>query len=232
MVVCIYGYVGITTNKLNNNKLFFYLISRRSVYHAGTRYLTRGLDDYGHVANFVETEQIIRFEDNLFSFLQFRGSVPIFFEQPGVTAQTHITRSPELTAPAFKKHIEELKEDYNFLYMVNLMNVNKPNEHIITQNFENQIKINEVKNCKYLFWDFQNQCKYDNYENLDIFVGNVESVFKIFKFYHENSSTGQKLKEQTGIIRTNCLDCLDRTNVIQARIAWKVLENQVIYYVI
>ena len=83
-----------------------------------------------------------------------------------------------------------------------------------------------------MFWDFQNQCKYDNYENLDIFVGNVESVFKIFKFYHENSSTGQKLKEQTGIIRTNCLDCLDRTNVIQARIAWKVLENQVIYYVI
>jgi hypothetical protein len=45
--------------------------------------------------------------------MQFRGSVPIFFEQPGVTAQTKITRSPELTAPAFKKHIEELKEDFN-----------------------------------------------------------------------------------------------------------------------
>lgn len=230
MVVCIYGHVGISSTKLNQiNKLHFYLISRRSVYHAGTRYLTRGLDDLGHVANFVETEQIIRLENNLFSFLQFRGSVPIFFEQPGVTAQTKITRSPELTAPAFKKHIEELKEDFNFIYMVNLMNVNKPNEHVITQNFENQIKINEVKNCKYLFWDFQNQCKYDNYENLDNFVANLESVFKIFKYYHEDSLMGQRLKEQTGIIRTNCLDCLDRTNVIQARVAWKVLEAQVNY---
>jgi len=78
-----------------------------------------------------------------------------------------------------------------------------------------------------LFWDFQNQCKYDNYENLDNFVTNLESVFKIFKYYHEDSANGQNIKEQTGIIRTNCLDCLDRTNVIQARIAWKVLENQV-----
>jgi hypothetical protein len=227
MVVCIYGYVGISSNKINHNKLHFYLVSRRSVYHAGTRYLTRGLDDYGHVANFLETEQITRYENNLFSFLQFRGSVPIFFEQPGVTAQTQILRSPELTAPAFKKHIDELKEDFNFIYMVNLMNVNKPNEHIITQNFENQIKINEVKNGKYLFWDFQNQCKYDNYENLDNFVTNLESVFKIFKYYHEDSTNGQNIKEQNGIVRTNCLDCLDRTNVIQARIAWKVLENQV-----
>ena len=26
-------------------------------------------------------------------------------------------------------------------------------------------------------------------------------------------------------MRTNCLDCLDRTNVIQTRISWKVLQN-------
>lgn len=230
MVVCIYGYVGISNNIVNSLKLHFYLISRRSVYHSGTRYLTRGLDDYGHVANFVETEQIIKIENNLFSFLQFRGSVPIFFEQPGVTAQTQITRTPELTAPAFKKHIDELKEDFDCIYMINLMNVNKPNEHVITQNFENQIKINQIKDVKYLFWDFQNQCKYDNYENLDNFVVNLESIFKIFRYYHENLSTGHKIKEQKGIIRTNCLDCLDRTNVIQARIGWKVLENLVIIF--
>jgi len=230
MVVCIFGSVGISTNMINSQKLHFYLISRRSVYHSGTRYLTRGLDDCGHVANFVETEQIIKIENNLFSFLQFRGSVPIFFEQPGVTAQTQITRTPELTAPSFKKHIEELKEDFDCIYMVNLMNVNKPNEHIITKNFENQIKINQLKDVKYLFWDFQNQCKYDNYENLDNFVVNLEGIFKIFKYYHENLSTGNKIKEQKGIIRTNCLDCLDRTNVIQARIGWKVLENLVINF--
>ena len=34
------------------------------------------------------------------------------------------------------------------------------------------------------------------------------------------------LKEQRGIIRTNCMDCLDRTNLLQSQIAWVVLVNQ------
>ena len=34
------------------------------------------------------------------------------------------------------------------------------------------------------------------------------------------------LKQQQGIFRTNCMDCLDRTNVIQSQIAWVVLVNQ------
>ena len=228
MVVCIYGYVGIAYNNIDMAKIGLYLISRRSIHHAGTRYLTRGIDDDGHVANFVETEQIIKIDNNLYSFMQFRGSVPVFFQQTGITAQTEITRIPKMAAPAFKKHIEEMRIDYNLIYLINLMNVNKPNEHIITQSYEEQIKINELKNCKYLFWDFQNQCKYDNYENLDLFVKNLESVFKIFKYYHENTYNGDVLKEQNGIIRTNCLDCLDRTNVVQGRIAWKVLEIHVI----
>ena len=37
------------------------LIARRSRYFAGTRYLKRGVNDQGHVANEVETEQVLRF---------------------------------------------------------------------------------------------------------------------------------------------------------------------------
>ena len=55
----------------------------------------------------------------------------------------------------------------------------------------------------------------------------MENVMNIFKFYCEDSNTGEIIKEQTGIIRTNCLDCLDRTNVIQTRFAWKMLEIMV-----
>jgi hypothetical protein len=230
MIVCIYGYFGTINSQINTNKIEVHLISRRSIFHSGTRYLTRGIDDNGHVANHLETEQIVKFNQNLFSFLQLRGSVPIFFEQPGISAQTIITRNSDMTAPAFKKHIDEIKEDFNYIYLVNLMNVNKPNEQIITQNYETQIKNIEVNNCKYLYWDFQNQCKFDNYENLDNFVDNLESVFKIFKYYHENNK-GEILKKQNGIIRTNCLDCLDRTNVIQARIAWKSLQRHVKYII-
>ena len=53
------------------------------------------------------------------------------------------------------------------------------------------------------------------------------SAINIFKFYCEDALTGKIYKEQIGVIRTNCLDCLDRTNVIQTKIAWKMLEMQV-----
>jgi hypothetical protein len=210
------------------NLINFYLISRRSVFHAGTRYLTRGIDDDGHVANFVETEQLIKHGNHLMSFVQIRGSVPVFWQQTGMTAQTEITRIPELTTPAYLKHLEEIQKDYfPLIFMINLMNFHKPNEQIITQNFENQIKINNLRSCKYVFWDFQSECKNDNYERIDMLIKNVENVLNIFKFYCEDVNTGEIIKEQNGIMRTNCLDCLDRTNVIQTRFAWKMLEIMV-----
>ena len=35
--------------------------------------------------------------------------------------------------------------------------------------------------------------------------------------------------KQEGIFRVNCMDCLDRTNVVQAAIARVVMEQQVIW---
>lgn len=47
---------------------------------AGTRYLARGLDDEGNVANFVESELILSYRGRLYSFVQIRGSVPLFWQ--------------------------------------------------------------------------------------------------------------------------------------------------------
>ena len=44
----------------------------------------RGVDDNGCVANFVETEQIVALGSELSSFVQCRGSVPVFWEQHGL----------------------------------------------------------------------------------------------------------------------------------------------------
>lgn len=49
------------------------LISRRSIYRNGRRFNTRGGDSTGHVANFVETEQIVKCKDGrVFSHVQVR----------------------------------------------------------------------------------------------------------------------------------------------------------------
>lgn len=72
------------------------LISRRSRYRAGTRYFRRGIDNEGHVANYNETEQILLVEGSVglgsspnsesrystkCSFVQIRGSVPLFWSE-------------------------------------------------------------------------------------------------------------------------------------------------------
>ena len=51
----------------DGKRLEMVLISRRRHGQAGTRYLSRGLDDDGNVANFVETEQILMYRDLTFS---------------------------------------------------------------------------------------------------------------------------------------------------------------------
>lgn len=47
------------------------------------RYKRRGVDENGECANYVETEQIIAYQHHEVSFVQVRGSVPVFWSQPG-----------------------------------------------------------------------------------------------------------------------------------------------------
>ena len=66
-----------------SKSLTLFLISRRSRHRAGTRYKRRGIDDSGFVANYVETEQCVIFGSHILSFVQIRGSVPVYWSQPG-----------------------------------------------------------------------------------------------------------------------------------------------------
>lgn len=50
------------------------------------------------------------------------------------------------------------------------------------------------------------------------------NVLNTLGFYIRNRQTNQS-DFQKGVYRTNCLDCLDRTNVTQARISLLVLQE-------
>ncbi len=96
----VFGFVSIHQTTIHNANFSFILISRRSRYRCGTRYHARGIDEEGHVANFVETEQLATFEPpmdagigyysgnatgaenaGVFSYVQIRGSVPVHWAQ-------------------------------------------------------------------------------------------------------------------------------------------------------
>ncbi|PNJ79144.1 SYNJ2 isoform 6, partial [Pongo abelii] len=81
-IIC--GVVTIRTVYASHKQAKACLISRISCERTGARFHTRGVNDDGHVSNFVETEQTIYMDDGVSSFVQIRGSVPLFWEQPGL----------------------------------------------------------------------------------------------------------------------------------------------------
>lgn len=78
------AWAGSTSLSLGGRSFQLSLISRRSRHRQGQRYIKRGVDSSGHVANFVETEQVLECpqDGSVSSFVQVRGSIPIFWSQP------------------------------------------------------------------------------------------------------------------------------------------------------
>eukprot|EP00743_Colponemidia_sp_Colp-15_P004128 GILK01004456.1.p1 GENE.GILK01004456.1~~GILK01004456.1.p1 ORF type:complete len:1311 (-),score=247.57 GILK01004456.1:184-4116(-) len=226
-VPLVQGFVEVESCYVDGRKVELALISRRSCLRAGTRYNARGIDDEGQVGNFVETEQLVFVKGVWFSHVQIRGSVPVFWEQRGISAQTSITREPDLTLPAFCAHIEEMKQRYGELVMVNLLG-NKPHETMLTAAFERQYQMLKPANVGYEYFDFNTHCKGQRFDNLGSLMSKIEKKINSCGFFSidmQHIENGP-LSQQTGSFRVNCLDCLDRTNVLQSKIGLRVLQTQ------
>ena len=234
------------------------LISRLSCRRAGTRFNSRGIDDDGYVANFVETESILWHPSGLcFSYVQIRGSVPVFWEQaPGLLPgqqKIQVTRSPEGTQPAFDLHFEHLELAYGAIHIVNLLSESKPGEVELTSRYQyhvhhsplNQVvELGGASNSQILQaseFDFHAETKGPGgYEAASMIKRLIRDRAESFAYFlcddaeptgAANGSEDEALRrgptvilQQEGVFRTNCLDCLDRTNLIQTIISQMALE--------
>jgi len=145
----------------DGKELEILLISRRRHGMAGTRYNARGLDDEGNVANYVETEQILSYRNQIYSFVQIRGSVPLFWQQKGIQAHTSIKRDNELTAQAFDKHLSDMVNDYRLVIFINLLQKARSYEYMLTQALEQLFQMSQPKCVKYTYYDFHTETKGD-----------------------------------------------------------------------
>ncbi|NXP28812.1 SYNJ1 protein, partial [Scytalopus superciliaris] len=203
------------------------LISRLSCERAGTRFNVRGTNDDGHVANFVETEQVIYLDDSVSSFIQIRGSVPLFWEQPGLQVGSHrvrMSRGFEANAPAFDRHFQTLKNLYGKQIIVNLLGA-KEGEHMLSKAFQSHLKASEHSaDIKMVNFDYHQMVKGGKAEKLhSVLKPQVQKFLECGFFYFD----GKEVKRsQSGTVRTNCLDCLDRTNSVQAFLGLEMLTKQ------
>lgn len=119
------GFVASFNCYFEGNQLDYFLVSRRSWHKGGPRYFDRGVNEEGWVANFVETEQLLVLGSYVVSDVQIRGSVPIYFEQRGLTTKVQITRSNELARQSYHRHFEYCRRLYDRTFCVNLLALGK-----------------------------------------------------------------------------------------------------------
>lgn len=79
---------------------------------------------------------------------------------------------------------------------------------------------------RYKFFDFHTVCKDQKYEKVNPTIRELHEMNANFLYYAEDLSNNTVIVTQKGIMRTNCLDCLDRTNVFQSKLALDSLNVQ------
>ncbi|KAJ1033041.1 hypothetical protein NDA16_000320 [Ustilago loliicola] len=231
------------------------LISRLSWKRAGTRFNTRGVDDDGNVANFVETETLFSDGTTTFTFVQVRGSVPLFWEQQGLqafNAKIQITRSRGASQPAFDRHFADLISHYSRVHAINLLGT-RDAETVLTSAYAEHMRHSAAESIAVLpadepisekgeivgddgserigltNFDFhtvsRNTGGIDGVRSELRYLGPVQLKRKAFGYSVIDSATGELLRRQKGIFRTNCLDCLDRTNVIEDMLSRSMLDT-------
>lgn len=93
-------------------------------------------------------------------------------------------------------------------------------------------------NIEYVWFDFHGECKKMKWENLSKLIAIVkEKMMSYGHFMAEldvgfgqrnliDGKTCRILEVQEGVMRTNCMDCLDRTNVVQSVFSRNIAHQQ------
>ena len=265
----------------NHRKYNLTLVSRRGSRRQGPRYIKRGVDKNGDVANFVETEQILRGLDStngdVFAFTQIRGSIPLYWEQIetwrlkppispdlNLTSQytplgTHVSAmcsdycSNGKVGDKGGKSDDDDDDDVPDMVFVNLIdkkgmqgalgaclskalkglqknsniNLNRDEKALLNRNITT-VEISRIQDTliEHIWFDYHNKCSGGKTSSLGELMPLLDPISIGSDGYLHINKHGKILKKQNKIIRSNCIDCLDRTNVVQSNIARRVLQHQ------
>ena len=244
------GYIGIKPVNSYDIEFTYAIISRKETKRSGCRFIVRGADLNGNVANFAETEQLIIIPNmkktnsddfSVLSYLQIRGSMPFIWAQlPNLQLNPPINVSNDFSAnsQAFNRHFNNIIMNYDKVCCVNLID-KKGDQKVIGEHYQDFVKkykqsIQSTSTnsgvdsnaIDYSWFDFHSECKKMKYENLSklLRAQSVSSALSTHDFTQLLVKKGSQqyqdnielISRQKGVFRTNCIDNLDRTNVVQS----------------
>mmetsp|Transcript_61 Transcript_61/g.120 ORF Transcript_61/g.120 Transcript_61/m.120 type:complete len:628 (-) Transcript_61:36-1919(-) len=224
--------------EIENEKFSLLFISRRSRMRQGCRFTRRGINEQGFVANHVETEQILLFPDGtISSHVQLRGSIPVIWSSP-----VHMKYNPKVyiesdlarSATLCELHVSDMVTDTaplsggGSVTCINLID-GKKDQGKLAIAFKEVVdlvsKLGSVS-VEYVWFDFHSECKQKGkWQNLSKLVTQLDDVFASH-CYFKKQPNGTVSSWQTGVFRSNCMDNLDRTNVVQSIFARRAILRQ------
>nr|XP_054753115.1 polyphosphoinositide phosphatase-like [Lytechinus pictus] len=249
----VHGFVGQCNVCVFGRPVLITMIARRSAEYAGTRFLKRGANSEGGVANEVETEQIVHdaslseFKTGRFtSYVQHRGSVPALWSQDVTTIVPKPPISIDMADPFAHLagcHINDLFSRFGApVIVVNLVKKRekrKRESHLTEALTASLAYLNQflppTHHVQYIHLDM---ARYTKNKHADV-MSRLEKIASssvektgIFLSGHgihpsipvregartnipREGSCEQIFIRQMGVVRTNCVDCLDRTNTAQ-----------------
>ncbi|KMT12351.1 hypothetical protein BVRB_5g102860 isoform B [Beta vulgaris subsp. vulgaris] len=210
---------------LNNAPVTITLISRRCTRRLGTRMWRRGANLEGDAANFIETEQLLELKDFKSSFLQVRGSIPLLWEQI-----VDLSYKPRLniinhqdTSKIVERHFNDLSQRYGEILALDLTDEHGAEGKLSSAYATEMKKLPNVS--RYVPFRFHSICGKSSFDNLHVLYDEISEDFGKQGYFLVDSGENV-LEEQRGVIRSNCIDCLDRTNVTQSYLARLSLDLQ------
>lgn len=100
----------------------------------------------------------------LYSLVQIRGSIPLFWTQwqNGLQAVIDIKRSEDMTSHVFKGHLEDMLEDYQKVIMINLVRKSKKEEDGLTLALVKLLHLQKEherlrQNVRHIWYDFHEE---------------------------------------------------------------------------
>ncbi|XP_048858205.1 polyphosphoinositide phosphatase isoform X1 [Brienomyrus brachyistius] len=258
----IHGFCGQSKLLIYGRPVYVTLIARRSSRFAGTRFLKRGANCEGDVANEVETEQIVHDASvmsftagSYSSYVQVRGSVPLYWSQDISTMMPkppiRLDQADPYATVAALHFDQMLKRFGSPIIILNLVKKREKRKHekILSEElYPAVINLNQFlppEHCiDYIAWDMARYTKSKLCNVLDRLGLIAENVVRRTGFFVNRADLhchtlrpderwgdlGGYLtacgRMQTGVLRTNCVDCLDRTNTAQFMVGKCALAYQ------
>lgn len=169
----------------------YFLTSFISSNRVGPRFFSRGVDSDGNVSNFVKTRYFVQREDNIsLDVIIYRGSVPIYWEQPGSLRELNFVKKDNFL-PCFRHFYSNFRDNCADKYdsskdLIKAQEINskkeQKNQKYYRYLFENSQNVDVDSECD---TKFQNSIDHFNHILVINLLSNKKDEKKLSDFYTE-----------------------------------------------